>query len=214
MCAVKQTDIDSERVPGERRGVGEAGERGFSLLEVIVAMSILMVGLLGLAQVFYVGMSIVSTSSPSLVAREKAREAVESVHTARDTGRVTWAQIRNVNAPPAVAPNVDGGCPAGTTGAAGGNFVNGALAMRRAGPDGLSNTADDTGFETSPGPDNMLGTSDDLPISGFTRQIDICDINGNNDLRAIVVTIRFNGSGAIGTQRRSYVLTTYVSRFS
>ena len=35
----------------------------------------------------------------SLIAREKAREAIESVHTARDTRVITWAQIRNVDAP-------------------------------------------------------------------------------------------------------------------
>jgi prepilin-type N-terminal cleavage/methylation domain-containing protein len=196
-----------------RRGAG-ASHAGFSLIEVIVAMSILLIGLLGLARVFYMGMSIVATSSPNLVAREKAREAVESVHTARDTRVITWAMIRNVNAPLAVAANVDGGCPVGTTGVGGGNFINGALAMRRSGPDGLVNTGDDTGAESSPGPDNTLGTADDIPLIGFTRQIDICDIDGNNDLRAIVVTIRFNGSGAIGMQRRSYGLTTYVSRFS
>ena len=58
-----------------------------------------MVGLLGLAQVFYFGLSIVGTSSAQLIAREKAREAIESVHTARDTRVITWAQIRNVGDP-------------------------------------------------------------------------------------------------------------------
>ena len=64
---------------------------GFSLFEVMVALSILMVGLLGLAQVFYYGLSIAGTSSAQLIAREKAREAVESVHTARDTRVITIA---------------------------------------------------------------------------------------------------------------------------
>ena len=76
-----------------------AREDGFSLMEMIVALSILMVGLLGLAQVFYFGMAIVGTSSAQLIAREKAREAIESVHTARDTRVITWAQIRNVANP-------------------------------------------------------------------------------------------------------------------
>jgi prepilin-type N-terminal cleavage/methylation domain-containing protein len=191
-----------------------AHEDGFSLIEVMVAMAVLLIGLLGLAQAFYVGVSIASTSGSSLVAREKAREAVESVHTARDTRVITWAQIRNENASPAQVPGQDGGCPAGTTGVGGGRFRNGALAMQRAGPDGLVNTADDALLESSPGPDNDLGTADDVPLIGFTRQIDICDINGNTDLRSVVVTIRFNGTGAIGLRRRAYSLTTYVSRFS
>ena len=74
-------------------------QRGFSLIEMIVAMSILLVGLLGLAQVFYLGMVNASTSSAHLIAREKAREAIESVHTARDTRTIAWSAIRNVNAP-------------------------------------------------------------------------------------------------------------------
>ena len=69
---------------------------GFTLIEALVAMAILTVGLLGLAQAFYLGMQHMSTSSANLIAREKAREAVESVHTARDTRTITWAQIRNV----------------------------------------------------------------------------------------------------------------------
>ena len=90
-------------------------EQGFSLLEAFVAMIILTVGLLALAQVLYVGLNIASTSTPNLVAREKAREAIESVHTARDTLIILWAQIRNVGAP--------AGCPVGTTGIGGGAFA-------------------------------------------------------------------------------------------
>ncbi len=181
------------------------GEGGFSLLEVVVAMSLLLIGLLGLAQVFYVGMSLVGTSSPNLVAREKAREAIESVHTARDTHTITWAEIRNEDAPV---------CGAGLVANGGGAFSNGDLTLRAAGPDGLVNTEDDTGVEASPGPDNILGNRDDVMMTGFTRQVEICDIAGNDALRQIVVTIRYKGSGAIGEARREYRLTTYISKFS
>lgn len=181
-------------------------ERGFSLLETMVAMGILMVGLFGLAQVFYAGLAIMVTSSPELVAREKAREAIESVHAARDTVVLTWAQIRNVTAPT--------GCPAGTTGTGGGRFIVGDQAMRDTGPDGLVGTADDTGTEASPGPDYVLGTSDDIPLVGFTRQIDICDVNGNSALRRITVTIRYPGGVAVGASRREFRLTTLISSFS
>ena len=182
------------------------GAPGFSLVEVVVAMFILTVGLLGLAQVFYVGLNIAATSTPNLVAREKAREAIESVHTARDTHTILWAQIRNV-APPA-------NCPPGMTGVGSGTFLNGELAMEATGPDGLVGTADDDGAETTPGPDNRLGTTDDVPLVGYTRQIEICDVDGNADLRQIVVTIRYNGSNAFGSRRREYRLATLISRFS
>jgi prepilin-type N-terminal cleavage/methylation domain-containing protein len=183
------------------------GEDGFSLIEVMVALSILMVGLLGLAQVFYYGLAIAGTSSAQLIAREKAREAIESVHTARDTRVITWAQIRNENAPDcATWPT--------TTATGGGAFVNGELDLLAAGPDGLVQTADDDGEEMTPGPDNTLGTADDIPLAGFTREISICDVTGNNNLRQIVVTIRYPGSTAFGMARRAYTLTTFISSFS
>jgi len=183
-----------------------SSQEGFSLLEAMIAMTILTVALMALAQVLYAGLNIASTSTPNLVAREKAREAVESVHTARDTFTILWAEIRNVNAP--------ANCPAGTTAAGGGEFENGEIDLLEHGPDGLVNTADDVGEEMTPGPDNILGTADDTPLVGYTRQIDICDVDGSPDLRQITVTIGYDGSAAFGQRRRQYRLTTLISRFS
>jgi prepilin-type N-terminal cleavage/methylation domain-containing protein len=182
-------------------------DAGFSLIELMVALSMLMVGLLGLAQVFYFGLSIVGTSSAQLIAREKAREAIESVHTARDTRVITWAQIRNAGAPDCSAWPT-------TTANGGGAFTTAEHPLLAAGSDGLVGTADDTGQEATPGPDNTLGTADDIPLVGFRRQIVICDITGNPNLRQIAVTIRFKGSNAIGIRDRSYTLVTYISSFS
>lgn len=181
-------------------------EAGFSLFEALIAIMVLTVGLLGLAQVLFVGLNIAASSTPNLVAREKAREAIESVHTARDTHTILWAQIRNVDAPD--------GCPAGTTGVGGGAFENGEIDMLAPGPDGLVNTADDAGAEVTPGPDHLFGTADDVPLTGYSRQVDICDVDGNPDLRQVMVTIRFNSNGAFGERRREYRLTTLISRFS
>jgi prepilin-type N-terminal cleavage/methylation domain-containing protein len=180
---------------------------GFSLLEVMVAMLLLMVGLLGLAQTFYVGMSVVGTSSTQVVAREKAREAIESVHTARDTKVITWAQIRNTTAPACTT--------AGTTAAAGGRFVVAPVTgMLSAGPDGLVNTIDDVNVEKTAGNDGIMGTADDVELRGFTRTISICDVDSNPNLREITVVIGFPGSGAVGLRQRTYTLRTYISRYS
>jgi prepilin-type N-terminal cleavage/methylation domain-containing protein len=196
-------------------------ERGFSLIEVVVAMSILVVGLLGLAQVFYLGMVNASTSSAHLIAREKAREAIESVHTARDTRTIAWGAVRNV-APPACTPIAAVGAqpavafvPAG-----GGVFLNGEQQLRQPGADGLVNTADDAAagpeelpgangrFEAGPPPPTPSAGNDDLALNAFWREITICDVNP--DLRQIQVSVRYR----VGAHERRYTLMTYISSFS
>jgi prepilin-type N-terminal cleavage/methylation domain-containing protein len=186
---------------------GPRDARGFSLIEVIVAMTILAVGLLGLAQAFVIGLNHLSTSSANLIAREKAREAVESVHTARDTRVITWANIRNVNTVAEDDPEW-GACNS----VGGGVFQNGVQPLGAPGPDGLINTADDGAVEEirTPGPDGVLGNADDQvqPLANFTREMQICDIN--NDLREIRVTIRYT----VGPLQRQYRLRTFISSFS
>ncbi len=115
-------------------------ETGFSLIETMIAMTILATGLLSMAGVFIMGLSQLAGSSASLIAREKAREAVESVHTARDIRTLPWCRIRNVGTAT--------GCADGAAGA----FVTGAQPLRTAGLDGLVNTADDGDIEVSLGP--------------------------------------------------------------
>ena len=185
------------------------GEAGFSLVETIIAMGILATGLLSMAGVFAMGMSNLAGSSANLIAREKAREAIESVHTARDTRVITWAQIRNVGN--------------------GGAFVDGAQPLRSPGPDGIMNTADD-GQDASkpycdpncleealgPGSDNVLGTADDvhMPLTAYARQITISELltNGvpNATLRQLQVTVTYRVGGSL----RAYTLTTYISSIS
>ena len=193
------------------RVAGTHGERGFSMLEVLVSMLLLTTALLGLGQAFMLGMLHASASSPNLVAREKAREAVESVHTARDTRTIAWAQIRNET--PRMCPGVAE--PAGWTNVAG-VFIDGEQpdGLHQAGEDGLINTAGD---EQEPletirhiGPDGIPATADDIeqPLQQYTREVWICD--HSNSLREIRVAVRFR----IGGIDRTYRLTTYISNYS
>jgi hypothetical protein len=166
----------------------------------MIAILVLTIGLLSLVGVFAMGLQKVGSSSSQLVAREKAREAVESVHSARDTGRLTWPNVRNV--------------------ADGGIFLAGAQGLRTAGADGLVNTADDGAVETlrKPGIDGILGNTDDeiIPLDNFTREIRIDALNNdatptvNLNLRQITVNIRYQ----VDNFWRVYTLTTYVSSFS
>jgi prepilin-type N-terminal cleavage/methylation domain-containing protein len=179
-----------------------SSDQGFSLIEVVISSGILATGLLALAGYMAYGLSNVSGSSFAVLAREKAREAVESVHTARDTGRLTWAKIQNKPVTGAV-------------------FKSGFLDLTTPGADGLVNTDDDGAIEElrSPGPDGKLGTSDDVrqPLKNFKRQILITNLMRDNNpdevnpnLRKIEVTIKYTVQGV----ERSYVITTYVSSFS
>jgi type II secretory pathway pseudopilin PulG len=185
----------------EQRG-GRHSDGGFSLIEVVVSMLVLTVGVLSLVGVTALGIKKVGSSSNQLIAREKAREAIESVHAARDTGRLTWPNIRNVG---------DGGI-----------FIGGAQPLRLAGVDGLINTADDAAADMealrSPGDDGTLGTGDDevMPLTDYSRELVITPIIDpvtsavNPNLRRITVNIGYR----VDSVRRFYTLTTYVSAFS
>lgn len=179
-------------------------ESGFSLIETIVAMGILATGLLGLAGVFTIGLAHMATSSANLIAREKAREAIESVHTARDTRTIIWCEIYNVSS---TRTSDCDGQPAGV-------FLDGEQPIKDPGADGLVNTADDGDVSKLPGPDGVLGTSDDITLSNFTRTIAISNVldgsTPNPNLKQIVVTINYN----VGPIKRTYTLTTYVSAIS
>ena len=174
---------------------------GFSLIEVIVSTGILTAGLLAMAGVFTIGMHHAAGSSPAIIAREKARETVESIHSARDTGDLSFAKINNV--------------------ASGGVFLNGAQPVKTPGLDGLVNTADDgPAIETirTPGPDKILGTADDVltPLTDYTREIQITNLMLDSDptkvnpnLRQIKVIVKYKVDGAW----RTYTLITYISSF-
>lgn len=144
------------------------GERGFSLIEVMAAMLILTVGLLPLAGLFTASVQRMTASTPMLMAREKAREAIESVHAARDTGEASWPTIQNVSA--------------------GGVFLDGAQSLRAPGADGLINTADDGAVE-------LLATefTREIAISPL-----LLDGGGgtNPNLREVRVVVRYKVYGS------------------
>jgi hypothetical protein len=169
--------------------------KGFSLAETVIALGVLTTGILGAAAVLATGMQNLSSSPGDVVSAQKAAQAVEAVFSARDTGKLTWAQIRNVSN--------------------GGVFLDAAQTLKSAGADGIVNTSDDGPVETVrlPGLDGQTNTGDDqiITLNGYTRQITITDVpNENNDLRKVVVTIIFQN----GRTTRTYTLTTYISSFA
>jgi prepilin-type N-terminal cleavage/methylation domain-containing protein len=109
---------------------GRQAESGFSLIETMVAMGVMSAGLMALVGVFALGVTRMATSSPMLIAREKAREAVESVHAARDTAELAWNTVKN-------------------TSETGGGSSPDRKVSKPPGPDGPVNTADDGAIETT-----------------------------------------------------------------
>lgn len=153
----------------------EHDDSGFTLVEVMIASLLLVVGLVGLAYCFALGLAVVTTAQEDTIARQKAREAMEDVLSARDTSNVTFDQICNVSV----------GTPC--------IFVNGFTALTTPGNDGIVNTADDGPVEWvwTPGPDGILGTADDdkVYLNGFQRRIQITQITAI--LNQITITVQY-----------------------
>lgn len=189
------------------------GTEGFTLIETMIALMILVVGILAMAAVLGNGIAYMNTAQYDYIAQQKAAEAVESIFTARDIGQATWGTICNV----------------GSAICTGGIFVSGANPLCGAGTDGIIGTADDFNGTNCAGgtlapPDAILlpSTSGNfiapqrVALTTFTRTIlisSVLDSSGNtiNNLRQITVTINY---AAGGFKNRQYVLNAYISNFS
>jgi hypothetical protein len=175
-------------------------EKGSSLIEVMMALGVLTVGMLGAVGVLAQGMEKLASSPGDVLTTQKAAELIEAVYSARDSHRLTWAQIKNVN---------------GQSGSDNGVFLDGPQPIKLAGADGIANTADDTTIETTllPGPDQVLGTNDDTAVSlaNYTREVTIRDVpNEAGALRTITVTVTYRA----GSNVRNFTLKTFISNYS
>lgn len=174
-------------------------QAGFSLIEVMLAMVILAVGMLALLGLFAQAVGSTQFAQENLIAKQKARETLEAIYSARNDTALNYDAINNV--------------PAGI-------FRNGFQPLLVPGPNGIPGTAQDTAnFETVtlPGPDGRLATGDDIvtPLTNYQRQIAIIpvmDAGGNPlpNLREITITVRVF---ADRQRTRDYVVTGYISRF-
>jgi Tfp pilus assembly protein PilV len=162
-----------------------SSNNGFSLAETVIALGVLITGVLGAAGVLTAGMKNLNSSPADVIVTQKATQAIEAVFAARDSHRLTWAQINNVSN--------------------GGVFLDGPQSLKVAGADGLVNTSDDGAIETIdlPGHTYTLG--------GYQREIKIEAVAGENgQLRKITVSITFQNTGTA----RSYTLVSYISTYA
>ncbi len=157
-------------------------QRGFGLIEAMISSVILIVGLAALAGLFAQSLTFLQYTREDLIAKQKAREALEAVYTARNDGTIGWAGIQNTNR--------------------NGIFLGGFQPLFLAGPNGIVGTAGQTAIldrQILPGPDGILGTADDviIPLNNLQRQIliePLIDATGNPspDIRKITVTVQVN----------------------
>ncbi len=186
------------------RGPKTNNSEGFSTLEVLMALFVVTIALTSLLALYGYAISTMALMQDLLIAKQKSRETLESIYTARNTQQITFDMIRNVS---------DSGI-----------FIDGYQPLKRPNPtsgngDGLIGTADDGDIEEMrlPGPDGYLNTGDDevRVLTRFERQIQIdpifyADSTVNPDVRRVLVSIRYNTP--MGGQE-TYEVESYISRY-
>jgi len=176
-------------------------EAGVTMIEVMISSLILTVSLLAMAATMTQGISAMYITQEQLIAKQKARETLESVYTARSTQNITFAQIKSI--------------------ADDGIFLEGYQDVRGMGTDGIANTADDAESDVEtiifPGPDGLLGTSDDesRSLDKFERRITFTDVllpsgSVDEDIRKVTVDVRFQLRGVWWTVS----VSSLISRFA
>ena len=69
------------------------GQRGFTLIETMIAIAILTIGIVSLLAVFGTAVAATQNAQENLIARQKALETMESIYTARNTQQIFFSQI-------------------------------------------------------------------------------------------------------------------------
>lgn len=150
-----------------RRGA----ESGFTLLEMVIALVVMMIGLLSLAQVLGYALAVSNRGRGVTNAKLLVVSVLEQMENLRNTGQLTYGQIANPD-------DVDN---------EGGTFTFGGF------------QDDFHTVPRNPGTDGIYGTSDDPTTpsqvyEGFERRI-VIEPLGDDNLRKIVVTLRYKEPG-------------------
>ena len=185
------------------------GEAGFSYIDVLIALVILMIGLLASTAALTANLVRSYESEKQVIAKQLALSSVESIFSARDIGRpgavAGWDSIGNVGT------NEVEGVPRGI-------FLNDYCPIRAdLGWDGVAGTADDAcpagaGCAVT---DRPVNNSEVLP--GFERKIEITDLEDPDrptpaytiKRRRIDVTVRYWVNQLRREQTISTVITNY-----
>jgi len=179
---------------------------GFTLMEALISILVVMLGLLSLEAVYTQGLSLNTQTQYDYIAQAKAEEAMETIYAARDSNQVNWVQIQNGT-----------GAVGGTTGI----FLPGPQPLLAPGPDGIYGTSDDDPSNPNviiagPNSSGALCSSAGIPAPGsvvipltfMTRQIQIANVVTDGSVRQITITMTYT----IGSSVRTYQLVSYISQ--
>lgn len=175
-----------------------SSEAGITILEMVAAMMVLTVGLLGLAASIGYAVTVSNRGRNLTNTKLVAVSLLEQMETLRNTEQLTFGQIANAGAVDNSAATWNfAGFPTGYQ-----------LLSKNPGPDGIFGTTDDF---ISPGADNVYGTADDftdtsLALAGYSREIVISNLSTN--LKRVQVTVRYPDGGG---QLRSLVAVSYLN---
>jgi prepilin-type N-terminal cleavage/methylation domain-containing protein len=161
-------------------------EAGFTLLEVIIAIFILTVGLMGTVGALTYALVLGTTSRNVGKAKMIIVSTLEEVESLRNTRRLEYKQIANAGS----VNNTDVNNPFN------GFSVGFKPVSLNPGPDGVTGTDDDL---RDPGPDGNFGTGDDfdnpsLIRSGYLRQITIAPLTTDASMKKIEVKVKYFSS--------------------
>jgi len=156
-------------------------QRGFTLVEVIVAALVLTIGIVGSLAAFATTIATLQQSREDSIARQEAQQFIEGIYAARNTGAVNFANLQSKTQDPV-----------------NGLFKDGMQPANQAGPDGMMNTGDDlAALEIGPDGKNLT----------LQRQILFTPINQN--LRQITITIQYGGGNQARTYTEITYISTY-----
>lgn len=177
-------------------------EAGFSYIDLMVAIVIMMVGILGLTGAITVNLMRSYETDSQLLAKQYALSTIESVFSAREIhapGSVEgWDSIGNV------------GNNIGTDGQPKGIFLTGFNPIRaEEGWDGVAGTADDACAAGTACTSTGHTSNTSAELKGFLRKIEITDVLNQPGKRRIDITIRYAVNRAYRDEKMSTMITSF-----
>jgi prepilin-type N-terminal cleavage/methylation domain-containing protein len=187
MSVAKRERLSSRVVPGRRPGP----QAGFTLLEVMMAATVMVVGLMGFLQVMVLAIGSSSANREADLATDAARQQIEVIQATnfRDI-------FRMFNDAPGDDPGAIGSAP-------GADFAVPGLDPDPADPDGMVGRIDLPSVDVGNGvqhlredfQDSDLGMPRDLTGDGVWN--DMLDHSGDYQLLPVVVRLRWRGATGI-----------------